>query len=128
MFTINHINLCAPMPELLEIKDFYEKIFDLVDGDRPAVSRRGFWLYAGDQAVIHLTESDKHQYSDTQGYLDHIAFRVTGLEKMVTSLNDLGVEYTHRYFSDDQVTQLFFKDPAGIRIEANFLHESMDVV
>jgi len=78
---LDHFNIAAPMPLLEEVRDFYCEVLGLTDGFRPSFGRRGFWLYAGDKPLIHLIESERHHASERQGYLDHIAFRMSGASK-----------------------------------------------
>lgn len=71
---IEHINISAPKEVIEELRDFYCAIFDLCIGLRPNFASRGFWLYAGDKSIVHLTESDEHYKSDQPTYFDHVAF------------------------------------------------------
>lgn len=120
---IDHINISAPKELLEQVKEFYCVIFGLVDGYRPNFSTPGFWLYAGDNAIIHLIESDEHYRNEKQGYLDHVAYKTTGLKDMVNKLNAMQVEYTLNFMPEIQMTQVFFKDPAGVGVEAKFINE-----
>ena len=111
------------MDLLTQVRDFYCNIFGLSEGFRPKSTIGGFWLYSGERALIHLAESSEHYHNEKQGYLDHIAFQTTGLENVITKLNEAEIEFTHDYFPEINMTQLFFKDPAGTRVEVNFLNE-----
>ena len=43
--------------KLEESRRFYEELLGLRRGDRPAsLPSNGYWLYAGDQPIIHLVE------------------------------------------------------------------------
>lgn len=121
----DHINIGAPMPLLEQVRDFYCAVFDLESGFRPAFTRRGFWLYKGDQALIHLVESSQHNAAEKQGYFDHIAFRLSGLDGFIERLEAGNITYRRSYISESDLTQLFFKDPAGTGIEANFAGERL---
>ena len=57
---IEHINISTPMSLLTQVRDFYIDILGLTEGFRPQSTIRGFWLYSGKQALIHLAESDGH--------------------------------------------------------------------
>lgn len=120
---IEHINISAPMNLLTQVRDFYIEILGLTEGFRPQSTIRGFWLYSGERALIHLAESDQHFASEHQGYLDHIAFQTTGLKTMVEKLNQHEIPFAQDYFPEINMTQLFFKDPAGTGIEINFVNE-----
>lgn len=122
---IEHINISAPMDLLTQVRDFYIELLGLTQGFRPQSTIRGFWLYSGEQALIHLAESNEHFASERQGYLDHIAFQTTGLKDLVAMLNMHKIPFTHDYFPEIHMTQLFFKDPAGTGVEINFINESL---
>lgn len=121
---IEHINISAPTELLERVKEFYCDLFNLVEGFRPTFTRAGYWLYADKSPLVHLTESNEHYHNEKQGYLDHVTFQTTGLRKMLTKLEALGIEYETDQLDEIGMTQLFFKDPAGIGLEANFLNES----
>lgn len=122
---IEHINISAPRELLQQVKEFYCNIFNLTEGFRPAFSRNGFWLYADRQAIIHLTESNQHYCHKTPCYLDHIAFQFQGLQQFIQKLRAMDVEFTADSLLDIGMTQIFFKDPAGMGLEANFVNESL---
>ena len=58
------------------------------------------------------------------GYLDHIAFRGSGLADMRARLERQGVEYRSSYIEESNMTQLFFHDPSGTKLEINFPGET----
>ena len=91
----------------------------------PSFSRDGYWLYSGDKPIVHLTESNIHFANEKQGYLDHVAFQLTGLRKLVQTLVELDIRYTTASVDEIGMTQVFFKTPSGIGIEANFLNEQL---
>ena len=122
---IEHINISAPMSLLKTTKAFYYDVFGLVEGYRPNFTRAGFWLYSEGKPLIHLTESNERFPNQTQGYLDHIAFQVTGLDDFLSKLNALSISFETDHLPEIGMTQLFFKDPTGIGVEVNFLNESM---
>lgn len=128
---IDHINISAPKAVLDIEKDFFCEVFQLAVGYRPNFTRNGYWLYAtqtnktDSNALVHLTESDEHSGSPVNHYLDHIAFQLTGLTQLLAKLNELGISYRMDSLPDIGMTQVFFKSPAGIGLEANFLNETI---
>ncbi|REL35293.1 hypothetical protein [Thalassotalea euphylliae] len=126
---IDHINISAPKAVLAIEKDFFCKVFQLAIGYRPNFSRNGYWLYATQtdskdkNALVHLTESDEHSASPVKHYLDHVAFQLTGLARLLAKLDELGISYRTDSLPDIVMTQVFFTSPAGIGLEANFLNE-----
>jgi hypothetical protein len=122
---IDHFNISAPAKLLRKEKKFLCEVFDLIEGERPKLSQNGYWLYSKDKALIHLIESNDHYRNEKQGYLDHVAFQLSGLNKLINTLNILSTEYTIKYSVERDMTQVFFKTPAGIGLEAIFLKENI---
>ena len=121
---LDHFNIAAPMDLLQQVRDFYVEVLGFEQGFRPEFSRRGFWLYAEGKPCLHLIESEQHFANDKPGFLDHIAFRSTGLEGIRERLKQNTVEYRTSYIKEFEMTQLFFHDPAGTGLEINFPGES----
>ena len=122
---IEHFNICAPKELLEKVKAFYCEIFDLKEGFRPNFERKGYWLYSGESPLVHLTESNSHFESDRPYYLDHITFQLTGLNILLEKLASINVEYKTDHLPEIGMTQIFFKDPAGVGLEVNFIDESL---
>ena len=122
---LDHINISAPIQLLEKVRDFYCAVFGLEDGFRPVFRQNGFWLYSGDKPIIHLSESDLHMANTGQGCLDHVAFRATGLREQIERLDSQQVEYRSNHVPELDMTQLFFRDPAGTGLEVNFLGEAL---
>ncbi len=57
---LHHINIKAPRELLQQERDFFCVVLGLHEGIRPDFSIRVYWLYAGDKAIVHLSESDAH--------------------------------------------------------------------
>ena len=121
---IEHFNISAPLSLLKQERDFFCEVFDLIEGFRPNFSSNGYWLYSGNKALVHLTESNEHFPHEKQGCFDHIAFQVTGLSKLLGVLKKLSVEYTLDNLTEIGMSQVFFQSPSGVGLEANFLYES----
>jgi len=122
---LDHINISSPYELLVEVKNFYCDMLGLVVGYRPEFKQRGFWLYADDQALIHLFESDSHTSSESQGYLDHVAFSHKDIDGFTKNLRSLEVNFRTSYISSLNLTQVFLYDPAGIKLEINFHGEKL---
>ena len=123
---LDHINISSPYELLVETKDFYCNVLGLVEGYRPEFQKRGFWLYAGDQALIHLFESESHTATDNRGYLDHVAFSHKDIDAFVQALRSSKVIFNTSYISSLNLTQVFLYDPAGIKLEVNFYDEKLN--
>ncbi len=118
---LDHYNLAAPRELLEELRAFYTEIVGLTVGHRPAFDNFGYWLYAGDRAVLHLSESlDGSATLSGRTTFNHAAFNCTGLEEFRQRLSDSGIEYRASRVPELDRIQLFFDDPAGNGIELSF--------
>lgn len=127
--SLNHFNITAPYELLEKVRDFYVAVLGLTVGERPGFRRRGFWLYAGQEPIVHLTACDE---ADTRSngepvlsFFDHIAFSCKGLSGTIERLQQLNVSYRMSDVPSLGQVQLFIRDPAGVGVELNFLHESV---
>ena len=116
---LDHVNIAGSHELIERCRAFYVEILGLADGPRPSFRSRGYWLYAGDRPVVHLSERD----SDTIGTsaLDHYAFTCEGLDAMMARLREYHVAFTVDPARDSKNAQLFLEDPAGVSLELNFL-------
>ena len=124
---LHHINIKAPMALLEREKRFFCELLGLREGSRPEFSSRGFWLYDGDDAIVHLSESERHSAGDGQGCFDHVAFQSSGLAQFTNRLRSLEIDYRDAYLEELDMTQLFLESPTGTRIEINFVGEKPQV-
>jgi catechol 2,3-dioxygenase-like lactoylglutathione lyase family enzyme len=116
---LDHINIAGPFALLETCRAFYVDVLGLSEGPRPRFRRRGFWLYAGDTPVVHLSESTEDA-GPPAGPLNHFAFQCEGLEETIARLEEKAVPYTIARVPNSEETQIFVADPAGISIELNF--------
>lgn len=119
---LSHFNLRASRPLLDELRDFYVDVVGLRPGFRPPFQRFGFWLYAGDSDVLHLTEADgsERQVLDVLTTLDHVALNCAGRAAYEAVLLQHRVHYKVATVPQTQQVQLFFDDPAGNGVELIF--------
>lgn len=117
---LDHINIAAPAELLARVRDFYTHILDLEEGARPAFSSPGYWLYAGEDPVIHLSEKNRQPDDGNGACLDHVAFRGHAPQALISRLESAGIDYHRNHVPELDLLQLFFRDPAGVRIEINF--------
>ncbi|MRI34037.1 hypothetical protein EOPP23_13655 [Endozoicomonas sp. OPT23] len=120
----DHFNISAPEQVIEVVKGFYCDLFGMSVGERASFKSRGYWLYKHEQAIIHLTISNKHYEQDRPGYLDHIAFRMEGSQQFLATLEERSIGFEKKYLADMGMTQIFFFDPAGNQLEVNFLDQS----
>jgi catechol-2,3-dioxygenase len=119
---LGHLNLRAPRPLLDKLRDFYVEVVGLRPGFRPPFQRFGYWLYAGDSDVLHLTEADssERQAIDVLTTLDHVALKCTGRAAYEAVLLQHSVQFKVASVPQTQQIQLFFDDPAGNGVELIF--------
>ena len=117
---IDHINIAAPRHLLDDVRRFYVDVLGLTEGERPSFSSRGYWLYAADMPLVHLSESGQAVSSSGNGCLDHVAFHVADPDTLAERLEGAGIEYSRSRVAELGLGQFFFKDPAGNGLEANF--------
>ena len=86
---LDHINLrTSRLDALIE---WYGRVLDMHPGPRPDFGFAGAWLYAGDQAMVHIVEVPDEPASDPDDLkLEHGAFRATGLKDFVDRLEAMG--------------------------------------
>ena len=114
-------------------KDWYVKVLGFRVGPAPDFKFPVYWLYLGDRDVLHITSGGKNvsenrkkyvgQESDVvtgTGVIDHLGFRTTGLEEMISHLKSLNIDFKERQVDDQGLYQLFLFDPNGVKIELNF--------
>ncbi|HSB96228.1 MAG TPA: VOC family protein [Spongiibacteraceae bacterium] len=117
---LEHFNISGSIELLETVRTFYIEVLGLADGPRPAVPTRGYWLYSGSDAVVHLNESSDRQAPPRATYLDHIAFACDDVTAMERRLQAHSIEYSINRYPAVNLTQIFLHDPAGTGIELNF--------
>ena len=116
---LDHVNITGPFELLERVRDFYVDVLGLVDGPRPQFRSRGFWLYAGDAPILHLSERDG-ETSRTPSVLDHFALASEGLNETIAKLGARDIAFEVNPAREGKHAQIFVKDPAGITLELNF--------
>jgi catechol 2,3-dioxygenase-like lactoylglutathione lyase family enzyme len=124
---INHINIEVTAEQLPKMKAFYEDALGLKPGFRSASKRDGAWLYAANAPVIHLSVTEDWMNETDKIHFNHVALACTGLAGFVRDLDLNNIQYSleQRSLADKEMTQIFFYDPVGIKIELNFAGETL---
>jgi glyoxylase I family protein len=122
----NHYNLRAPRELMEQLKAFYCDVLGLTQGQRPLFNSFGYWLYAGEQCVLHLSEAqpDEARRTDVTTTFDHAAFTCTDRPAMEARLKRHNVPFRTSGVPVMGITQLFLKDPAGNGVELSFADRS----
>ena len=118
--SLQYINIRAA--DANRTRDFYVRILGLRVGDRPPFKSTGYWLYLGDDPVLHIVQkrADEPPSTQTTGAIDHVAFRGVDIDATRLALTREGLVFEEKVVPRDNTWQLFVLDPDGIRIELNF--------
>lgn len=114
---VDHINIATE--KLEETKAFFVEVMGLKEGYRPDFSFPGYWLYAGERAIVHMQTSTGPVTSSHQSALNHFAFDVSELAPILKRLDERGVAYRAVTVPGTRIEQAFFDDPNGVRVELN---------
>ena len=139
---MEHILILTHDPE--GTRDWFCTNLGFRSGDHPDFGFPVYWLYIGDQDVVHIgkakfsehqdiylkTPSDKENqdYSAAgapgSGRIDHVCFNCDGMTEFIERLNKNGVEFNERKAHNSNLYQLFMREPInGIKVELNFSAE-----
>jgi catechol 2,3-dioxygenase-like lactoylglutathione lyase family enzyme len=112
-------------------RDFYRDALGLREGARPPLGFPGYWLYLGDVPCIHVAEWNTYRAHSTAvgisvstpapgtGPLDHIAFNAVDLAGVQARLSAHEIQYSINEVPNAGLTQLFLRDPNGVKVEIN---------
>ncbi|MES2932215.1 MAG: diguanylate cyclase [Pseudomonadota bacterium] len=117
---LNHYNIKAPLPLLEEVRDFYCTVLGLTQGYKPPPANSGFWLYAGDSPILHLSVDDAAAPFTNVTTVDHIAFTCVDFAAMRGKLDAMAVDYSFSQRADGGPSQIFLRDLVGNGLELNF--------
>ena len=123
---IDHYNLRSDEKMIEILKDFYINIVGLKLGHRPPFKSKGYWLYAGNKDILHLSSSKDNvkNLTNVNSTLDHVSFSAIDKSFFLETLKKNNIIFKERYIPEINIEQLFFKDPAGNGIELIFLEKS----
>lgn len=114
---MNHFTVLTS--DLDASRAFYVDLLGLTEGFRPDLGFPGAWLYAGDQAVLHIV-AGRGVPASPRGVIDHMAFSAHDLRAVAARLTGRGVAYDLRRLPTTGAWQLFCLDPSGARVELDF--------
>jgi catechol 2,3-dioxygenase-like lactoylglutathione lyase family enzyme len=114
----DHVNVRTP--NLQGMIAFYTEVLGLRVGPRPPFSFNGAWLYADEQAVVHLVEVPEGPRPTGQLRLEHVAFASEDLPGFIGRLRAAGVEYRVGILTGFGTKQVNVLDPDGNRLHVDF--------
>ena len=143
---LDHVSIGTDCLE--ETRAFFCDLLGLEVGKRPALKSVGYWLYAGDDAIVHLVEKGSNDSEDAAyeagkekpkewdkaeandmvetGMDDHIALSVEKSADLVQYMRDNSISYWDRLLADRPLYQVFVRDPNGVILELNDYDPEID--
>ena len=109
--------------DLETTRDFFLKVFDLTEGERPlAIKRRipGHWLYSEGHPLVHIIGSQGQGIDRAAEAIDHVGFRMQRYAEFRNKLDQIGIRYSTMDLADLEERRLFFRAPGGPLLEAVF--------
>jgi catechol 2,3-dioxygenase-like lactoylglutathione lyase family enzyme len=114
MIALDHINIHAD--DLEAARDFLLAVLsDLRQGPRPPFDFHGYWLYLGDQSIIHM--QTRAAGMGGRGWIDHLAFGPFDFDAEKSRLDAGGFTYTTSAIPGTATRQLFVTGPGGLKLE-----------
>jgi extradiol dioxygenase family protein len=120
--SIAHCNFRLEPGLMEEVREFYEQLVGLTVGPRPDFKVFGYWLYAGDADVLHLTVQapGDERRAGADLTFDHLAFAASDWPSHKARLEKHQVRYAENLIAQTGRRQVFFRDPAGNGVELIF--------
>jgi len=135
---LHHCSIRNEKEKMDVTKDFYVDILGMKVGERPPFDFPGYWLYVGEQAVIHIVGIDPNDPQGLLDYLgedrieslegggavDHLAFHSDEPDELVARLKEREYLFFQRKVPEMNLHQIFVKDPNDITIELNYFGDT----
>jgi catechol 2,3-dioxygenase-like lactoylglutathione lyase family enzyme len=136
---MEHILILTHDPE--GTRDWFCNNLGFVSGYHPEFGFPVYWLYIGDQDVVHIGKAQHSEHQNTylstpsdtpsvessrsdslgSGRIDHVCFNCDGILEFIDRLNKNQVEFSERKAHNSNLYQLFMREPInGIKVELNF--------
>ncbi len=117
---LDHVNVRTT--QLDTMIDWYTTVLGMRSGDRPDFPFPGAWMYAGDNAAVHLVgiSGPPATGSETELKLEHFAFSASGSAAFEEKLQALDVRYERGTLAAANLLQINLWDPDGNHIHIDF--------
>jgi len=115
---LDHVNVRTA--NLAGLSRFYTEVLGMRQGPRPPLGFPGIWMYAGEQAVIHLVGVTEQPTPEGELRLEHFAFSARGLNEFVARLKQLGVDFKQNRQVGTGNIVINLRDPDGNRLHVDF--------
>ena len=142
---LEHLLILTHDPE--GTRDWFVTNLGFRSGYHPEFGFPVYWLYIGEQDVLHIGKANYSEHQDTylstpadqkdvdysaagapgSGRIDHLCLNCDGLEEFVERLKRNNVTFSERKAHNSNLYQLFMREPInGIKVELNFAwHEAV---
>lgn len=116
---LDHVNIRTANLEAMT--HWYTDVLGLTEGWRPPFQFPGAWLYAGDDAIVHIVAVDAEPGSDPGDLkLEHFAIRGDDLAEMRARLAATGTPAREVEVPGTTILQINIHDPDGNHIHVDF--------
>lgn len=117
---LDHVNVRTTQLDVMV--NWYCDVLGMTNGPRPDFPFSGAWIYAGDNAVVHLigVEDDAGAGSESELKLEHFALSAKGLSAFVQRLEARGEKYRRGGIAQLNLVQINVSDPDGNHIHVDF--------
>jgi len=136
---MEHVLILTHDPE--GTRDWFCRNLGFREGYHPEFGFPVYWLYIGDQDVVHIGKANYSEHQDTylktpndangvdyaaagapgSGRIDHVCFNCENIREFIERFERNGVEFNERKAHNSNLYQLFMRDPInGIKVELNF--------
>jgi len=136
---MEHILILTHDPE--GTRDWFCRNLGFREGYHPEFGFPVYWLYIGDQDVVHIGKAGYSDHQDTylttpndvegvdysaagapgSGRIDHVCFNCENIQEFIDRFERNGVEFNERKAHNSNLYQLFMREPInGIKVELNF--------
>ena len=134
---LEHVLILTHDPE--GTRDWFCDNLGFRSGDHPDFGFPVYWLYIGEQDVIHIGKARHSAHQDTylqtpsdqagtdyaaagalgSGRIDHLCLNCDGMAEFVERLTRRGVVFSERKAHNSNLSHLFMRDPSQV-IEVKF--------
>lgn len=113
--SVDHVNIVTE--QLEATRAFFSEVLGLEPGPRPPFTVTGYWLYAGQRALVHIQVAKGPVRPSSEGALNHFALVAADFDGILERVRARGGDPTVVTVPGTPVRQAFFQDPNGVRIE-----------
>lgn len=96
---------------------FFTDVIGLVVGERPDFGFPGEWLYAGEDAAVHLVFGVDSDPMEPTSLTNHVAFWTDDRSGLLERMAAAGVDPSKISMRTEGVEQIFIPGPEGLVVE-----------